>query len=255
MGGPNDASALSQVMSTSGLKVSARMRIDYDQDVREAEGGGRRVAMHATAVSGRLQSFVANRDFGAGDLGAFGHDATVTLHVGPDGTLLDVDGSPLGGLGLPVVGDVLTGWPCPPLPDTGAEPGVSWPVSVNAPGGTPMSGTATYEPGDLAGRHVLEVSADLEGDASATGVEIQKAVTTISEADLPDLHLSPMDVQAHVKTRNRCRVDAADRSLVNWSVDSSLDATLHATSTAKYDAILDGTTMSLNVSATASPTG
>lgn len=253
VGGPNDTSALSQMMPTSGLKASARMRLEYDQDTSATGDAGRRVEMHATAVSGRFESFVANRDFGVGDLGVFGNDGTVMLELGPDGTLRNAGGSPLGGMGLPLVADVLTGWPCPPLPDGGVEAGTSWPASVLTPGGTRLSGTASYEPGELAGRHVLEVSAELEGDTAAHGVELEKMVTTVTGADLPDLHLSPMNLRAHSRTRNRCRLDADDRSLVSWSVDSNLEVTLQATTNAKYDAILDGTTMSFDISATATP--
>lgn len=252
VGGPKDTSALSQVVPASGLKASARMRLDYDQDVTEADGG-RMVAMRGSAISGRFESFVANRDFGDADLKAVGRDGTVTLQVARDGTLRDAGGSPLGGFDLPVVADVLTGWPCPPLPEGGAAPDSSWPVEFDAPGGARFSGTAVYTPGDVAGRHMLEVSADVEGDVAAIGVDLQALVKTVAGADLPALHLSPMNLEAHVRTRNRCRLDAADLSLASWSVDSTVDLTIHATSTAKYDAILDGTTMNFDVSATAAP--
>ena len=49
VGGPDDTSALSQVLPTSGLKLSARLRLDYDQDVA-ATDGGRTVVMHASAM-------------------------------------------------------------------------------------------------------------------------------------------------------------------------------------------------------------
>lgn len=251
VGGPDNTSALAQVMSTKGLEVSARMRLDYDQNVSEASDGGRKVELGATAISGRFRSFVASRDFGPGDLAAVGDGGTVVLAVAPDGTVRDATGSPLGGFGLPVVPDLITGWPCPPLPDGGADPGSAWPAAIVSPGGTTLVGTASYEPGDLAGRHVLEVSADLEGDTRVRGVDLESVVTTLAGAELPDLHLSPMDLEAHVRTRNRCRFDAEDRSLVGWVVDATVGVTIHATSTAKYDAILDATTMSFEVSATA----
>lgn len=252
VGGPNDSSALSQVVPTSGLKVTARMRLDYDQDVSEVDGGIV-VAERGSALSGRFESFIANRDFGDADLNAVGRDGTVMLRVGRDGTLQETGGSPLGGFDLPIVADVLTGWPCPPLPEGGAEPDSTWPVTIEPPGGTALVGTASYTPGDVSGRHVLEVTAEVEGDAEAAGVDLESVVKTVAGADLPDLKLSPMDARAHVRSRNKCRLDAADRSLVSWSVDATVEVTLHATSVAKYDAILDGTTMNFEVSALAAP--
>lgn len=252
VGGPNDTSALSQVVDTSGLKVSARMRLDYDQDVAES-GSGRTVTMRATAISGRFTSFVASRDLGDADLKAVGHDGTVTLEVARDGTLQGSDGSPLGGFELPVVADVLTGWACPPLPEGGAAPGSTWPVTVETPGGARLTGTATYSPGDVAGRHVLETSAEIAGDVEAGGVDLEAVVAAATGADLPDLHLSPMNLTAHVQTRSRCRLDAEDLSLVSSVMDSTVEVTVHATSDARYDAILDGTTMSFDISASAAP--
>lgn len=253
VGGPNDTSALSQVMSTSGLDVSARMRLDYDQAVAVAPDGGLAVEMRPRALTGRLESFVANRSLGPDDMASIGKDGKVSLVIDADGSLGDGSGggSPLGRFDLPVLADVLTGWPCPPLPEGGAAPNTSWPVVLTTPSGAELHGTGTYTPGELAGAHVLELSATADGEVNASGIDLIAVVRTLLDGDLPDLRVAPMDVQARVHTENRCRLDADDHSLTSWAVDAEVGVTLHATGTGRYDAILDGTTMSFDVSANA----
>lgn len=254
VGGPNDTSALAQVMPTSGLEVSARMRLDYDQATSAVPAGGLKIEMRPRALTGRIESFVANRNLGPEDLASIGRTDGVGLSIDELGNLTDPGGggaSPLGRFDLPVLAEVLTGWPCPPLPEGGAAPDSSWPVEYVTPSGAELEGSGTYTPGEIAGRKVLEMSASADGHVTASGIDLMSLVSTIVGADLPDVSLAPVEVEATVHTENRCRLDAADHSLVSWAVDAEVGLTLHTSGTGRYDAILDLTTMAFEVSASA----
>jgi len=253
IGGPTDSAAITRIIPNGNLGVKARMRLDYRQEVAPSDPSGAfELHLVATDLQGRIESFLSTRTLGAPDLGAVGRNGVISVAIAANGAVVSAAGSPLGRFDLPVLRDVLTLWPCPVLPPGGVAPGDRWESQVAVGDGTQLiTSHDEYTPVDKEGTHLLDLSAEREGNIAAGDIDLDRVLAILSGDDGAATHIGTASVTATVHLRSSCRLSEAADSLDSWETDGKVDVTLSAQSGGRFDGVLDGTTMSFDVSASA----
>lgn len=104
--------------------VSVQLSMNVTQTVADA-GTGRKVTLRIDGAQGHVKAFGVDQDLDQKTLDKVqGNEIAYTMN--PDGSTDSKGASPLGGLGLGMLGGTSVGGSCPRIPEGGVEPGQEW---------------------------------------------------------------------------------------------------------------------------------